>query len=38
MSGDDYDALVLRAHTSRKWSLDEMEDMLESLQEYRRQS
>lgn len=31
----DYDALVLRAHTTKKWALGELEDLLESLQQYR---
>lgn len=30
-----YGALVLRAHTPRKWSIEEMEDMIEALQQYR---
>lgn len=35
MSDDVFEALVTRAHTSRKWTLDELEDMLEALQQYR---
>ncbi len=35
MTTEVYDVLALRAHTSKKWTLAELEDMLESLQEYR---
>ncbi len=32
---EEYDTLVFRAHATKKWSLQELEDMLESLQQYR---
>ena len=35
MTERDYDALVLLAHQTIKWTLSELEDLLESLQQYR---
>ena len=35
MTEDAYDSLVLRAHSSKHWSLEELEDMIEALQQYR---
>lgn len=35
MTTEDYDALRLRAHTTKKWTLSELEDLIESLQQYR---
>lgn len=35
MTEGDYDALVLLAHQSIKWTLSDLEDLIESLQQYR---
>ena len=35
MTAEAYDDLVLRAHTTRHWTLGELEDLIEALQQYR---
>lgn len=35
MPEEEYDALVFRAHQAKNWTLGELEDLIESLQQYR---